>query len=61
MSTSSGYRGINVPPPISKYFIEIFSQSHIKLTNNNPNKDFKSVKRPREVEKLTLDRKIFSS
>ena len=23
-----------------------FSPSHIKLTNNNPNKDFKSVERP---------------
>ena len=34
------------PQPTSKYFSEIFSQSHIKLTNNTPNKDFKSVKRP---------------
>ena len=30
-------------PPISKYFSEIVSPSHIKLTNNNPNLDFKSV------------------
>ena len=30
-------------PPKSKYFTEIFSQSHIKLTYDNPNKDFKSV------------------
>ena len=33
-------------PPGSKYFSEIFSPFHIKLTNNNPNKDFKSVERP---------------
>ena len=33
-------------PPGSKYFSEIFSPSHIKLTYNNPNKDFKSVERP---------------
>ena len=26
-------RGTNVPPSISKYFSEIFSPSHIKLTN----------------------------
>ena len=31
--------------PISKYFSEIFSPSDIKLTYNNPNKDFKSIKR----------------
>ena len=30
----------------SNYFSETFSLSHIKLTYNNPNKDFKSVKRP---------------
>ena len=30
---------------ISKYFSEIFSSSHIKLTNNNLNKDSKSVER----------------
>ena len=28
-----GKGGTNVPPPISKYFSEIFSPSHIKLTN----------------------------
>ena len=28
------------PPPESKYLSEIFSSSHIKLTNNKPNKDF---------------------
>ena len=33
-------------PPISKYFSEMFSPSHITHTNNNLNKDFKSVKRP---------------
>ena len=48
-------------PPISKYFSEIFIPSHIKFTNNNSNKDFKSVKRPYEVEKFKWDRKILSS
>ena len=38
--------GPNVPPPISKYFSEIFSPSHIKLTYDNPNMDLKSVQRP---------------
>ena len=33
-------------PLISKYFSEIFSLTHKKLTYHNPNKDFKSVKRP---------------
>ena len=28
--------GTNVPQPISKYFSEIFSPSHIKLNYNNP-------------------------
>ena len=42
----SRYEGTISPPPISKYFSEIFSPSQIKLTKNNPNKDFKSVKRP---------------
>ena len=41
--------------PGSTYFSEIFSPRHIKLTNNNPNKDFKPV------EKFKLGRKIFSS
>ena len=48
-------------PSISEYFREIFLSSHIKLINNNPNNDFKSVKRPYEVEKFKLDRKKFSS
>ena len=30
-------------PLISEYFGEIVSPSHIKLTNLNPNMDFKSV------------------
>ena len=38
-----------------------FFPSHIKITNNNPNKDFKLVRRPYEVEKSQLDRKILSS
>ena len=48
------------PPLISKYFSEIFSPTHIKLTNNNPQKDVQSVERPYEVEKFKLDRKILS-
>ena len=47
-------------PPKSKYFSEIFSPSHMKLIYNKPNKDFESVKRPQEVEKFKLDRKIFA-
>ena len=46
--------GTNVPPLSNKYLSEIFSPRHIKLTKNNPNNDFKSVKRPKEVEKLKL-------
>ena len=38
--------GTNVLPLIRKYFSEIFPPSHIKLTNNSPNKDLKSVERP---------------
>ena len=30
----------NVHPAKSKYCSEVFSPGHIKLTNNNPNKDF---------------------
>ena len=60
MSTPFGHGGTNVPPPGSKYFSEIVPPSLIKLTNNNLNKDFKSVERPQEVEKFRLDRKIFS-
>ena len=41
-----GMGGQTSPPPISKYLSEIYSPSHVKLTNNNPIKDFKSVKRP---------------
>ena len=47
-------------PPGSNYYSEIFSASHIKFTNNNPNKDFESVKRPLELDKFKLDRQIFS-
>ena len=35
--------------------------NNIILTDNNPNNDFKSVRRPYEIEKFKLDRKIFSS
>ena len=38
--------GRTFTPPMSKYFSETLSPNHIKLTYNNPNKDFKSVKRP---------------
>ena len=60
MSTPSGHGGKTSPTPRNKYFSEIFSQSHIKHTYNIPKKDFKSIKRPWEVEKFKLDRKIFS-
>ena len=52
--------GGTFPSPGSKCFSEIFLQSQIKLTINNPNKDFESVERPQEVEKFKLDRKISS-
>ena len=60
MSTPSGHGGgTNVPPPRRKINkVIFFSSNHIKLTNNNPNKDFKSVKRPWEVEKFQLDLEI---
>ena len=51
----------NKRPPAYKYFSAIFSPSHRKLTYNKPDNDFKSVKRPYEVEKFKLDGKIFSS
>ena len=56
-----GMGGQTSSPPISKYVSEIFSPSHRNLTNNNSENDFKSIKRPQEVEKFKLDRKIFSS
>ena len=59
-SIPSGHGG-QTSPPISQYFSVIFSPNHIELTNNNPNKDSKSVERLYEVEKIKLDRKIFSS
>ena len=46
MLTPSGHGGQTPPPPMNKYFSQFFSPSHIKLTNNNPNKDLKSVERP---------------
>ena len=46
VDTVWAWGGQTSTPPISKYFWEIFSASHIKLTYNNPNKDFESVKRP---------------
>ena len=61
MSTPFGHGGTNVLPQIIKYFSEIFSPIHIKLTINNPNKDFVSVEQPLEVENFKLDRKIFLS
>ena len=62
MSTPSEHGGQAPPPtpPRNKYFSEIFAPTHIKPTNNKPNKDFKSVKVPEEVEKFKLERKIFS-
>ena len=46
ISTLSGHGRTNVPPPFSNYFSEICPPSHLKLTNNNPNKDSWSVERP---------------
>ena len=46
VDTVWAWGGHTSTPLISKYFWEIFSASHIKLTYNNPNKDFESVKRP---------------
>ena len=45
-----GHGGTNVPPPISKYFSEIISQSYLKITCNNPNKDLKSTVGSREIQ-----------
>ena len=42
MSTPSGHD----VHPAGKLIFKIFSPSHIKLTTNNPHKDFKSVERP---------------
>ena len=61
VDTVQAWGGQTSTPPGSNYFTEFFSPSHIKLTYNNPYKDFKSVKRPQELEKFKLDRKIFSS
>ena len=61
MTTPFGHGGTNIPPSGSKCFSEFFSSSHIKLTYNNPNKDSKSVEGLKEVEKIKLDSKIFSS
>ena len=46
VDTVKAWGGKTSTPPGSNYFSEFFSPSHIKLTNNNPHKDFKSVKRP---------------
>ena len=44
--------GKNVPPPISYYFSKFFSPSHIKLTDNKPNKGLKLVERTKKVDKI---------
>ena len=44
---------------ISKYLSEIFAPSHIKLTNNKPNKDFKSVSDPKKSRILNKIIKFF--
>ena len=46
VDTVWAWGGQTSTPPISKYSSEILSPSHIKLTNNNPNMDFKSVLQP---------------
>ena len=45
MSTLSGHAGTKVPTPGSKYFSEVFYSINKILTNNNTNKDSKSVER----------------
>ena len=60
VDTVQTWGGQTSTTPGSNYFSEIFAPSYIKLTNNNPKKDFKSVERPQEVEKFKLDREIFS-
>ena len=61
VDTVQAWGGRTSTPPESNYFSEFSSQSHVKLTNNKPNKDFKSVNRPQVVEKFKVERKIFSS
>ena len=64
MSTPSAPGVDKHPPPRNKYSSEFFSPSHIKLTNNSSNKDFKSrnlnliVKYSRVEEKRELVRGI---
>ena len=41
------------PPPISKYFSEIFSPSHINLTNNNHKKNLNRSSAPRKSRNLS--------
>ena len=50
MLTPSGHVGTNVPRA-DLYFSEIFSPSHMKLTQVSY-KDLKSVERPYELEKF---------
>ena len=52
MSAPSGHGEKKVTPPIFIYRTEFFSANHVKLTNNNPNKEFESVKLPLELEKV---------
>ena len=46
VDTVLAWGGQTSTPPKSKYFSETFFPSHIRLTYNNPYKDFKSVERP---------------
>ena len=52
VETVQAWGGQTFIPPISKYLSEFFSPSHIKLTYNNPNKDFKSVEQRRKSRNL---------
>ena len=52
MTKSLGFSDVDTvwaSPPISKSFSAIFSPSHIKLTNNNPNKDFEATVGSQEI------------
>ena len=59
MSTPSSHGGTNVPPPISQYFSEFFSPSHIKLTDNNHDKDLNRSSDLRKSINLTENWEIY--
>ena len=56
-----GKGGQTSPLSISKYFSEIFSPSHIKLTNKTQIWTLNRSSDRKELENFELDREIFSS